>query len=321
MRNSRTAVFLVAGILLALVFLAACVMESHPASEQKQVPVQFTVTTQIPTTRTTAYDEKIIENQITDSAKEKIRAFSKNTSLDLKFDRINHQSYADLYWFDATGGTFFVVNNNTGRVQSANWYEIGSKSQKEIIDLDQGSAIAESFTHEKFPEFWNTSDTRGIRVMKKEAQDSGRSRQFNYYWWEIFYTPDKNTLSHAEIPGLNTISVSVSPYSGNVINYHEMYNPSVISGSPPVNLTPDLTEDQARTIAEKKFSEMDIPSSSQENTKIIRFRISNDEQNIPHLVWNFGRDWTEESSRSSFATVSVDAHDGTIVSSIISGCA
>jgi len=157
--------------------------------------------------------------------------------------------------------------------------------------------------------------------MRKEALDRGMDRQFNYEWWEIFYMPGKNSLFHTEIPGLNTVSAEVSPYTGHVISYHELYNPSVISGSPPVNLTPDLTEDQAKTIAEKKFMEMDVPSSSQENTGIIRLRISNDDKNIPHLVWNFGKDWSERDSRKNIATVSVDAHDGTIVNSIISGCA
>lgn len=319
MKNFQTLV-LVVGIFLSFAFFAGCVMESHPASEQNQIPIQSTVTTKIPISRTTAYDEKISENQITDAAKEKIRVFLKNTSSNLKFDKINHQPYADLYWFDGDN-SHFIVNNNTGRVQSASWYQSGSKKQKEIIDLNQGSAIAESYSREKFPEFWNISDTRGIKVMKKEAQDRGTDRQFNYYWWEIFYTPDKNSPSRIEIPGLNTVSVSVSPYTGDVITYHEMNNPSVISGSPPVNLTPEITEDRAKAIAEKNFTEMKIPSSSTENTGIIRFRISSDEKGTPHLVWNFGRDWTEKSSRHGFASVSVDAHDGTIIWSMISGCA
>jgi len=113
------------------------VMESPLAYEQKQVPAQSTVTTQIPMTRTTAYDEKISENQITDSAKEKIREFSKNSSLNLTFKEINHQPHADLYWFDLNHQAFFIVNNVTGRVQSANWYEVGSKKQKEITILSR----------------------------------------------------------------------------------------------------------------------------------------------------------------------------------------
>jgi hypothetical protein len=318
MKGSGEAVFFVAGILMALVFLTACVMDNLPASVQNQTPPKYIVTTHIPTTITTLYDEKINDNQISESAKELIREFSKNSSLDLKSGKISHQPYADLYRFDATDHSFYTVNNVTGRVQSANWYEVGSKSQKEIIDLDQGYTLAESYTREKFPEFWNISDTRGIKVMRKEALDRGMDRQFNYEWWEIFYTPDKNELFRTEIPGLNSVSATLSPYTGHVISYYESYNPLVISGSPPVNLTPELTEDQAKAISEKEFTEMGVPPFSQENTGIIRLRISNREQNIPHLVWNFGKDWTEGSSRN-FAIVSVDAHDGTIVWSVKSG--
>ena len=320
MKGSGHAVFFVAGALMALVLLEACVVDSHPASVQNQTRPQYTVATQIPITIMTPYEEKINDNQISESAKEIIREFSKNPSLDLKSDKISHQPHADLYRFDATDHSFYTVNNVTGRVQSANWYEVGSKSQKEIIDLNQGYTVAESYAREKFPEFWNISDTRGIKVMRKEAQDRGMDRQFNYEWWEIFYTPDKNELFRTEIPGLNSVSATLSPYTGHVISYHELYNPLVISGSPPVNLTPELTGDQAKAISEKKFTEMGVPPYSQENIGIIRLRVSNDEQNIPHLVWNFGKDWTEGSSRN-FAIVSVDAHDGTIVSSIKSGYA
>lgn len=326
MKKSEKAVFFIAGLLLTLVFLAGCISTSTQFEVQKPAPSEspeFThITTQTYVTRTTPDDEKISEKQVTEIVKEKILEFSKNTSLNLTFDEINHQPYADLYRFDADH-SFFIVNNKTGRVQSANWNEAGSKSQKEIIDLDQGYAIAESFTREKYPEFWNISDTRGIKVMRKEALDRGGDRQFHYEWWEIFYMPDKNIPTHSEIPGLNTVYATISPYTGHVISYHESYTTSVISGSSPVDLIPKLTEDEAKKIAEVEFRTMGENDNPLTGPEPLFIRISPDKNNTPHLVWNFKMTRTEKMGPlydpfeyKMYAYVSVDAHDGTIVQSM-----
>jgi hypothetical protein len=230
-----------------------------------------------------------------------------------------HLSYADLDEYDSDN-SFYRVNTINNRVQSAFWFETDVKERKDIFDLDQGYTIAESFAREKYPEFWKTSDTRNTKVITKNKLENGKNSELQYVWWEIYYAPDENITHYSEIPGLNSVSVTVSPYSGHIIGYSEIYTPSVVSGISPVNLTPALTDGEAQMIAETEFRTMGADTNNE--PELLSLRLTNDLSNDPHLTWNFAITRTQkigskddESEYIERAIVSVDAHDGIIARS------
>jgi uncharacterized protein YneR len=258
--------------------------------------------------------DTIIEKSI-----ESIHQFTNSPVTDIRYSGTTHETYADLYAFDTNHSSYWV-NSVNDRVQAGIWFEMGSKDLKEIIDLDQGYSIAESFTREKYPEFWNTSDTRGTKIVTKNKLDRGGDRQLQYEWWEIYYTSNKNTTLYSEIPGLNSVSVTVNPYTGHVIGYSETYTPSVSTGIIPVDLTPALTNEQAEKIAIVHFQTLGVPDTQLTGPGSLGLRISTDQHNIAHLVWNFEMTRTQkigpkdqEFEVKEYALVSVDAHEGTII--------
>ncbi len=257
---------------------------------------------------------------LNEKAMNAIHQFAPIPVTDLQYTGMSHTSYADLYMFDAVHA-FYLVNNITNRVQSVYWYEPVEKDQKENFDLDQGYAIAESFARVKYPEFWKTSDIRGTKVMTRNILDTGIERDLQFEWWEVYSAPDTNS-SYSKIPGLNTVSVTVSPYTGHIIGYSEFYTPSVVSGEPPANLTPTLTENKAGIISETEFRKMS-GYSNLTKPEFLNLRFTSDHNNTPHLTWNFGMTRTQKMGPKGDefefierASVSVDAHDGTIVESI-----
>jgi PKD repeat protein len=248
-----------------------------------------------------------------------INQFTKSSVTDVHYTATIHKSDSDIYEFESNQ-SIFRVNDNNNRVQSARWLEEGSKNQKEIITLDQGYTIAESFAREKYNEFWKISDTRGTKIITKNVLDRGGDRELQYEWWEIYYASEKNTTRNSEIPGLNSVSVTISPYTGHVVRYSEIYTPSVVTGISPVNLSPTLTEEQAEIIAEMHFQTLGVPATELIGPEPLGLRISSDKNNYPHLVWNFEMIKTQkigpkgqEFENKEYAFVSIDAHDGTVV--------
>jgi len=49
--------------------------------------------------------------------------------------------------------------------------------------------------------------------------------------------------------------------NGNAIGYSEIYTPSVITGIPPVYLSPTLTNEQAQKIAQDHFQTLGVPDT------------------------------------------------------------
>lgn len=68
---------------------------------------------------------------------EAIRQFANSPEMDVSYTGANSAPYAYLYEFKS-GNSHFTVNNITGRVQFAQWMEVESKDQKEVVDIDQG---------------------------------------------------------------------------------------------------------------------------------------------------------------------------------------
>ena len=160
----------------------------------------------------------------------------------------------------------------------------------------------------------------GIKIVTKNILHQGGDRQLQYELWEIYYTSNKNTTLPSEIPGLNSVSVTVNPYTGHVIGYSEIYTPSVSTGISPVDLTPALTNEQAKKIAIDYFPTLGLPDTQLTGPESLGLRISTDHNNTAHLVWNFEMTRTQKTGPKDqefevkeYALVSVDTHDGTII--------
>jgi PKD repeat protein len=119
-----------------------------------------------------------------------ISQFAKIPVTDVHYSATTHKTEGTVYEY-TSDQSFFRVNEKNNRVQTARWLEPDLQRQKEIIDLDKGYVIAESFAREKYNELWNISDTRDTKVITKKVLDSGGDRELQYEWWEIYYSPKK----------------------------------------------------------------------------------------------------------------------------------
>jgi PKD repeat protein len=244
--------------------------------------------------------------------KNAIQLFTQKPTVDLKFKNIIHQPNIDLYEFKGANSSGYLVNGLTGRVQAAVWDEPVSKNMKEIIDLNHGEAIAESYAKQQYPELWNISDIRGIKLERMEILDLGGYRQLCYTWGGILYNSNQLTGQRDEINDGNEVTVIINPYTGHVINYDEKYYPSVFSHTSLVNLTPMITEEQAWTSAKEKFNSYGINVEQSDYIKSLGLKTIIGEDNIPHLTWSFEM-YNIENWGTERAFVSVDTQDGHIV--------
>jgi hypothetical protein len=258
------------------------------------------------------YDDKIVH------ASKSLRQFMNSTE-HIQYAETVTESTDQLFQFDSDNATYWV-SSNTGRVQSAVVHESGSKTKKQIVNLEQGYSIAESFAREKYPEFWNISKIRGTKIISKRVLDRGIDQQLQYEWGEVYYSPDQSSIPHDNISGQNSVFVVVSPYTGNVIQYSEDYSSSVVCGVPPVALTPALTEVQAKIKAEEQFQTFERKGTDQIRFTSLGLKILNDKNNIPHLTWDFERihlrkigNTEQQVISEERVFVSVDAHNGNII--------
>ena len=178
--------------------------------------------------------------------------------------------------------------------------------EKELIDLDQGNIIAESFARERCPAFWNVSDIR--RVKYEGSLVENFPERFVYYWEEIYYNPNKNTPIHLVISGQNFIRISINPFTGNVSGFDERLACSANTGVPPVDLTPMLTEEQAQKIAEDHFPAMHVERGY---PKLV---IMTYNESLPRLTWLCSMTRNVKVVDPHIGHfVNVDAHNGTIL--------
>jgi hypothetical protein len=302
--------FLVLLIGLLFVFISGC-MGDHPAVHENLTNTMAALSSSpspAVSTVITPVQGKIPENIFFAQSEEIIRKFTEISDQNLTFEGIMNGSYADLYEFKS-GNSSFWVNNVTGRVQSAVWYEAGSKTQKEILDLEEGSRIAESYAKEKYPELWKISDKKGLKQTVKGINDRGLDRTLEYSWQEILYNPDKNTTSQSEIPGPNHVSVTISPYTEHVIRYDEWYRPSE---SFP-NLTSTLTEEQARMYAASYFQSAGLTDIQQSEIKSYGLHVGFDQVNNQRLIWDFALTRNNKLGFDEGGGVGIDAYDGQVV--------
>lgn len=217
------------------------------------------------------------------------------------------QPYAGLMKFE-TDRSSFTVNNRSGRVMSAIWYESGSKSLPEVITPEEGQAIAGKFAREKYPELYQNPEKHGVDEKEIRVIDRGNDRIFSYSWDEIRQCPEQTASNCSKIRGLNSVTIEVNPYTGHIVTYFAWYIPP----DPTVSLIPSLTEKQAWDRAQTFFDQKGILNITPAEKQSFGLGISFDDQNAQHLVWRF-----EAKRYLSYARggpISIDAHDGRVVS-------
>jgi hypothetical protein len=296
-------------ISILFVYIAGCLGDPQivngnqiPISTTPQLPTSPPVSITVPSVQ-----EKIPDYSIIAKSEDIIRKFTKIPNQTLTFKGILNESNADVYEFKS-GNSSFWVNNVTERVQSGLWYENVSKNQKEIIDLDQGQKIAEPYAKEKYPILWNVTEKRGIKQIQK-ADSRGDEKVFVYTWQEVFYNPDKKTDPHSEIPGLNSVTVEISPYTGYITHYHELYE----QDETLPNVTATITEDEARMFAELYFESSGIPDVRQDELVSDGFHVTRDNDNNQRLAWGFSLTRTDKNGFDEGGVVAIDAYNGGIV--------
>ncbi len=308
--TQKTTIFLL--LLLGLLFIltTGCIGDRQSVNES---PMNFTTAlpssvSSIAPVFTTSVQGNLSENKFIAQSEEIILKFANLSDQSLTFKGIKNESYADLYEFDV-GNSSFWVNNVTSRVQSASWFEVGSKTQKEIIDLDQGSKIAESYAKGKYPELWNVTDKRGIKQTIKKINDRGSDRIFEYSWQEILYNPDKKTSLQSEMPGKKSVSITINPYTGHITMYEEWYQKS----ESLLNITPTLSEEQARTYAGIYFKNTGISDFQPTDMKSYGLRIITDNEKNQRLTWNFELIRKSKIGYDEGGVVGIDVYDGRVV--------
>ncbi len=301
----RKQFFLVLLIGILFVFITGC-MGDHQIINENQTNTTVVTLSSIPpivSTTVPSVQGNNLDYPIITKSEEIIRKFTNITDQNLTFTSVINESFADVYEFKS-GNSSFWVNDLTGRVQAALRYEGGYQNQKEIIDLDQGLKIAEPYAKEKYPELWNVTEERGIKQIQK-TDTRGDDEVFVYTWQEVFYNPDNETVPQAEIPGLNSVTIEISPYTGHVTQYYEQYEPSETLP----NVTATIPEDLARMSAVLYFESTGI-SDVQQSELMSGGLISRDKQ---YLTWNFSLTRTDKNGFDEGGVVGIDAQTGAVV--------
>jgi hypothetical protein len=184
----------------------------------------------------------------------------------------------------------------------------------EIIDLEQGRAIAEAVARSNNPDLFQDSSTHKL-TFGSDINDRGDGgREFNYHWAEYLNYPDKFTEPHLVIRGLNDTHIVLSPYTGEILSQWGWSAPL----DPTLSLNPTVTNDQALEIA-KVFAATQfftIPGRTPEPKDwtteglLVMYPYAKSEAKTQHLAWGF-----EVRHHSAGGLVYVDAYDGSILGS------
>lgn len=243
------------------------------------------------------------ENQIITS----VSLFAKKPVNEIQYKDVIHQPYADVYHVKEGNSSYWIDANNE-RVQTMTVSETESTTTR-IINLQQGSKIAEEYAKEKYPELWNVSETKGIKQTVNRKNDQGSDQTYEYSWQEFFYNPVPGPLLNSEISGPNLVTIKVSPFTGRVVYYHEWYTPS---GSGP-NLVPTLTEEEAMRNAESYFQKTGFKNIKPDQIYSHGLNLAIDENNNEHLTWSFELELEDAYGFNRKGFVGINAHDGEVV--------
>jgi hypothetical protein len=244
-------------------------------------------------------------NATVDQAANTIRNFTGLSDLNLKYVGIDHGYDADLYEFEADNG-LFSVNTVTGRVQTFAFYRpplpwpLASE-----INLDQAYEIALKYAQEKYPSLWETTDQKGVETGAPYRFDHGSGDvDYNFAWRDEYYSSNSSGGNRYTIAGPNVVEITLFS-TGAVKSYHER----VISIDPTLNLTPDLTENQAWKIAQDYYASHRATNVTKRADRSQELAISDDDSHIQHLTWHF----VAYNNSDRGGEIWIDAHKGTVV--------
>jgi PKD repeat protein len=260
----------------------------------------------------TSIETKFTKISLSSDRKEQIlnsiSTFARKPDNNIEYKEKIHQSYAELYQVKA-GDSSYWVNAHNGRVQTMIVSEKGLKTTSQTIDIDQGLKIAESYVKEKYPELWDTNERKGIRQEIKGINNPESGILFEYSWQEFFINSQLNFSQSLEIPGPNLVTVSVSPYTGKVIHYHEWFSPD----NSTLNLTPSLSENDAMYHAESYFQSAGFENINPDQITSSGLRIAIDENNNQHLTWSYELHRNDANNFDKCGYVGIDAHNGEVI--------
>ena len=246
-----------------------------------------------------------------DQAKDLVRNYTGSPSLELTLNSTQKDSYlleSDnyMYYINRTSGSVYPLDPSN--------YQWLVETRPEIIDLEQGHAIAEAYAGVNDPDLFQEYSTKEFVFSSYINDFNGGGRRFDYNWDEYLYYPDKFTEPHVVIDGLNWTSITLSPYTGEIGSHFSGRWPL----DPTLSLTPTLTEEQALKIAKAFATEKVFAAPRLEWTKgkLTIYRVYG--TNTHHLAWHFDVYYLVESEAcpNTYAIggmVYVDAHAGTIL--------
>jgi hypothetical protein len=290
-------------IVVLSIFFMGCTAERAPDNQS----LALTPTT--PTLTATSVTEMGV-----DMAKERVRNYTGFPHLELTWKATQKEGYllesdAYLYYVNRTAGSVYLLNPNSSYHRQ--WSET---LPPEIIDLEQGRAIAEAVARSNNPDLFQDSSTHKL-TFGSDINDRGDGgREFNYHWAEYLNYPDKFTEPHLVIRGLNDTHIVLSPYTGEILSQWGWSAPL----DPTLSLNPTVTNDQALEIA-KVFAATQfftIPGRTPEPKDwtteglLVMYPYAKSEAKTQHLAWGF-----EVRHHSAGGLVYVDAHDGSILGS------
>ena len=237
---------------------------------------------------------------------------SGNTSLSLK--EVSRSGRGNLLTFEGREGEF-VVNSRTGRVQSAR-FRNSQPSENTVLSRQDLQYLAESYGKEQYPQLWNVSQVRSVNLTRQEVPSKGTTgTDYLFVWQDTWYCHQMDAPQYYTITGAGSARVIVDS-GGRIVEYSEEFYPE----SPKVNLTPELTEEQAWEIAQAYFANQGITEiTEQEKTQKglwIYDDAANDigwpKQDKEYLAWVFYV--RHEGKWLMGGLIFVDAHDGHIIS-------
>jgi|GEM_PF-2457390 len=169
-----------------------------------------------------------------------VQAFLENPDAIVVYARNESGPVGDYHIYRTDDGEFYV-NDQSGRVERAGFYESVQPTKKIVISQDLAESIARSYAVEKYSEF----STRNMQMMESKLLDHGdMGKEYSFTW-------------HEQVFGVSTgnyVHISIEPEKGEVLAYLSR------DRAAPAIQAPKITKEQAIDKAEKYF--MDIYSFS-----------------------------------------------------------
>jgi hypothetical protein len=250
-------------------------------------------------------DTQIQKFQIQDS--QAIREFAGKSGLNPEYKKSVRYSYGTLDIFSSDNATY-KVNRDTGRVQSLYRTNADTKSGPDVINLDQGYPIAEAYAKKNNPEIWvgiqNTTQT----IVRSIGQTK-QGHDLAYSWRQYILLQNISLNQSTEIAGFNTVDVTLDAQNGEVIMYHEWYQPLDTS----LSLKPDISEELAWEKARQFYKKAGLKSLEKTERENFGLNIAIDEKNIQHLTWQFQIQQKSENGFDTGGQIGIDAHNGQVV--------